>query len=107
MRSKCPHLGAFVPGTAGRRPRTCSRGVNGGAVLKVVDCERCTLHPDAPAPSAPCAHVGQPVPPPDGKPSEMRWTLCDHPKRIELQIAEAVCPCRGCGSKCKGYEPDE
>lgn len=30
-----------------------------------------------------------------------RWALCLHP---EQPLGEAVCPCRGCGPKCPGYE---
>jgi hypothetical protein len=31
------------------------------------------------------------------------WRLCEHPKRIELGIAEEVCRCQSCGPKCPGY----
>lgn len=31
------------------------------------------------------------------------WTRCDHPQRVALEIAEAVCRCQGCGPKCPGY----
>ena len=49
---------------------------------------------------APCTFVGKPVPPPNGKPSEKRWSLCEHPAQ---PLGNAVCPCEGCGPRCGGY----
>ena len=52
-------------------------------------------------PSPPCIYIGKSV----RIHGAMRnWHLCDHPRRIELEIAEVVCSCKGCGRSCKGYE---
>lgn len=55
----------------------------------------------------PCVHVGSAV---IGfaAPDLLRaWHACDHPRRIALAIAEVVCACRGCGTNCPGYEPED
>jgi hypothetical protein len=55
----------------------------------------------------PCAYEGKETIPPGGrnlndKASLKKWLFCDHPKRIELGLAEKVCAC-ACNSNCRGY----
>lgn len=34
-----------------------------------------------------------------------KWFACNHPRRIELTVAEFNCPCKTCNRQCAGYEP--
>lgn len=52
----------------------------------------------------PCRHVGAPVRGSDAPDLTRDWHRCDHPRRVELAIAEVVCACKGCRPGCKGYQ---
>jgi hypothetical protein len=103
VRDKCKHLGDFVPGTTGTRPRACALGVLGGVVYRLRDCERCSLHTGL----APCEHfseltgAGREA---RGLSHGKRWGLCLHEAK---PLGEVVCPCKGCGPKCPGYSSGE
>lgn len=66
--------------------------------------------PAAPAakPAAgPCVHLGDALTGPEreaaGLPHAKRWSLClADPK----PLGEYVCPCKGCGPRCPGYEAE-
>lgn len=51
-----------------------------------------------------CVHLGDQVPGPDRHRLNLGhvrdWKWCTHPDR---PLGDAVCPCRGCGPKCRGY----
>lgn len=53
--------------------------------------------------TVPCVHIGRDL---LGREraerglDSRRWTLCLHP---EQPLGEAVCGCRGCGPRCRGY----
>jgi hypothetical protein len=55
-------------------------------------------------PPSPCIHIGAVVRGAEAPDLQRDWHRCDHPKRVELGIAEVVCSCRGCNAKCEGYE---
>lgn len=58
-------------------------------------------------PPPPCVHAGDELTPAmrdaAGLDHAKRWTLCTH---AEKPLGEHVCSCRGCGPKCRGYQPD-
>lgn len=54
--------------------------------------------------SLPCIHLGSPVPAPPGANPAKRWSSCDHPRK---PLGDPVCPCKGCGPKCVGYQPED
>jgi hypothetical protein len=74
-------------------------------------CRLCHLYETRPdyralwdgPPPGPCAHRGPRV---RVAGSARDWHRCDRPDRHALGLADVVCPCAGCNSKCPGYEAE-
>lgn len=89
-----------------RRARGIPPGVYPQHVGKAVAAAKPPAMATAPKraslPVLPCAFRGDLLPAKrDG--SSKRWHECEHPAK---PLGAAVCSCKGCGPRCKGYTPD-
>lgn len=87
--------------------RICARYVRDPAFRRVIDAAPppgtvAATAPALPAP-LPCEHLGPAVRGERAPDATRDWRECGHP---EQPLGAVVCGCRGCGPRCRGYQPE-